>query len=485
MAKKEYESIQVAVPRGKRIAKIVFALLFCIFGLVALVGSLVSKNYEVATVGAIIVGIGIIALIQFKATHEPQLTEKGMALKAADEAAAKKRDEAFGSVAWFIVLICAAIYFAPAVFDAFGGEVRMYPILLPKLGLHEQQVRCAQMDTAWRAAFHGACRSTGRYHTLMTKRHQLVEHAILNLILGHGDHQGYANTLPGLASILRQTVVDIDNREIVDTLKRLCPQYLTLWKFSVAHHGFIQYPDVIADDEQFFGRADFCVRRTPHTDPYVQSLALEIDPPEGPPPMTTSISDAGRKARFDRWEKLGLDRVKADLVHNGGRGEVGGTNDVRELAWEWVRKKEAEVATAAKQPTPAGALPLISETRLNELRAVPSTQFDFVKLIRLCEETNTAYSEGCYFATAMLTRGLLDHVPPVFGKRNFSEVANNYGGTKSFREAMEHLDSAAKKVADGHLHTQIRKSETLPTSQQVNFASGLDVLLSEIVRIMQ
>ena len=50
---------------------------------------------------------------------------------------------------------------------------------------------------------------------------------------------------------------------------------------------------------------------------------------------------------------------------------------------------------------------------------------------------------------------------------------------------MEHLDSAAKKVADGHLHTQIRKSETLPTVQQVNFASGLDVLLSEIVRITQ
>ena len=48
---------------------------------------------------------------------------------------------------------------------------------------------------------------------------------------------------------------------------------------------------------------------------------------------------------------------------------------------------------------------------------------------------------------------------------------------------MHHLENAARKVADAHLHTQIRKSETLPTAQQVNFASGLDVLLSEIVRI--
>jgi len=41
-----------------------------------------------------------------------------------------------------------------------------------------------------------------------------------------------------------------------------------------------------------------------------------------------------------------------------------------------------------------------------------SPDFDFRKLVRLSEEINKAYSEGCYFATAMLTRGLLDHVPP-------------------------------------------------------------------------
>jgi hypothetical protein len=34
---------------------------------------------------------------------------------------------------------------------------------------------------------------------------------------------------------------------------------------------------------------------------------------------------------------------------------------------------------------------------------------------RLSEEINVVYGEGCFFATAMLTRGVLDHVPPVFG----------------------------------------------------------------------
>ena len=76
---------------------------------------------------------------------------------------------------------------------------------------------------------------------------------------------------------------------------------------------------------------------------------------------------------------------------------------------------------------------------------------------------------GNYYTTAMLTRGVLDHVPPLFEQSNYVQVASNYaGGGKSFKEAMEHLQGAAKKIGDGHLHTQIRKSELLPTRQQVS-----------------
>jgi len=131
----------------------------------------------------------------------------------------------------------------------------------------------------------------------------------------------------------------------------------------------------------------------------------------------------------------------------------------------------------------------IADERLGELRKLTSTEFDFQKLIRLCEELNSAYNDGLFFATAMVTRGVVDHVPPLFGKSSFAEVANNYsGGGKSFKETMLHLENAARKIGDGHLHMPIRKSETLPTAQQVCFASELDVLLSElseIVRIMK
>jgi hypothetical protein len=129
-------------------------------------------------------------------------------------------------------------------------------------------------------------------------------------------------------------------------------------------------------------------------------------------------------------------------------------------------------------------LTIIADSRLVELRMLSSPDLDFRKLVRLCEEINAAYSQHSYYATAMLTRGLLDHVPPVLGFKTFTEVANNYaGGGKSFKETMQHLENASRKVADAHLHMPIRKSETLPTAQQVNCGQQLDVLLSEIVRI--
>jgi hypothetical protein len=53
----------------------------------------------------------------------------------------------------------------------------------------------------------------------------------------------------------------------------------------------------------------------------------------------SEISQEGRIERFATWEKLGLERVKADLL-NGGYRLVGGTPAIQALAWEWVRSRE-------------------------------------------------------------------------------------------------------------------------------------------------
>lgn len=129
---------------------------------------------------------------------------------------------------------------------------------------------------------------------------------------------------------------------------------------------------------------------------------------------------------------------------------------------------------------------VVAPSRLVELRSLVSPDFDFAKMVRLCEEINLAYGQQSYYATAMLVRGLLDHVPPVLGFRTFGELANNYaGGGRSFKDAMSHLENASRKVGDAHLHMPIRKSETLPTAHQVNCGQQLDLLLAEIVRITQ
>jgi hypothetical protein len=140
---------------------------------------------------------------------------------------------------------------------------------------------------------------------------------------------------------------------------------------------------------------------------------------------------------------------------------VGGTPEVQDLAWKWVRMKEEQATVVAAAHAAASRLTIIAESRIEELRGLLSPQFDFKKLVRLCEEINTTYGDGCYYATAMLTRGLLDHVPPIFGKATFGEVANNYsGGGKSFKDAMCQLENFARKIADAHLHMPIRRKET-------------------------
>ena len=125
----------------------------------------------------------------------------------------------------------------------------------------------------------------------------------------------------------------------------------------------------------------------------------------------------------------------------------------------------------------------VDPTRIRELEAISSRKFDTTKLVRVCEELNIANNNSCYMTIAMLTRTIIDHVPPLLRLKTFAEVTNNYKGTKSFKESMKHLQDSMRKISDSVLHTTIREKETLPTFVQVNFSADLDVLLGEIVRV--
>ncbi len=123
---------------------------------------------------------------------------------------------------------------------------------------------------------------------------------------------------------------------------------------------------------------------------------------------------------------------------------------------------------------------IVDPSRIEELRNISSPSFDLAKLIRLCEELNLAFATQSYLSMAMLTRAIVDHVPPIFGKSTFSEVANNYGGATLKRE-LKNLDTTARNIADLHLHSQIKKKEVLPTITQVDSSNSLDLLLAEVI----
>lgn len=83
-------------------------------------------------------------------------------------------------------------------------------------------------------------------------RFQKIEHGILRMLLQSTDHLGHPTNLSLLATFFRPTFVDIDNRELVEALKRLRPKYLTLCKYVQGQPPCLEYPTQIADDEDFF-----------------------------------------------------------------------------------------------------------------------------------------------------------------------------------------------------------------------------------------
>lgn len=148
-------------------------------------------------------------------------------------------------------------------------------------------------------------------------------------------------------------------------------------------------------------------------------------------------------------------------------------------------EKIARKQTAANKADSTGVQTgyYVENSLILSLSALKSQKYDLIKLVKMCKELNDSYSLGNYLSCGMLIRAILDHVPPIFDKKTFAEVANNYG-TKSFKDIVLPLEESARKISDSYLHNPIRKKEILPSKTQVSFQPNLDVLLSEVIRIL-
>lgn len=183
----------------------------------------------------------------------------------------------------------------------------------------------------------------------------------------------------------------------------------------------------------------------------------------------------------DHWTVT--DRTESGLVLHPSRSFVQEQRKMSKAPVPSDERGESAVLRTNSETTPPDYA-YVDESRIGDMKRLTG-QFDLRKLIALCEELNLCYRSQCYHAVAALTRAVIDHVPPVFGKRTFPEVVNNCAGTRSFKECVARLDTAARTIADGHLHTAMRRRETLPTRTQVNFSNELDVLLGEVIRLLE
>lgn len=213
--------------------------------------------------------------------------------------------------------------------------------------------------------------------------------------------------------------------------------------------------------------------------------------------IMTDVATGQAKIQDTNDEYKKLFRELDDIFSSTNQKNPNGFSDLWEFYSFWKKKKMDTYAERRsyvielyknikpkKQIAKSGAYNFVNQNRIKELKTIKNDDFDITKLIRFCEELNSAFSLENFLSTAMLVRAIADHIPPIFGKTSFTEVANNHGG-KSFKESMKNLDNSSRKISDAHLHTQIRKKEVLPNSNQVDFSNDLDVLLAEIYRVLK
>lgn len=127
----------------------------------------------------------------------------------------------------------------------------------------------------------------------------------------------------------------------------------------------------------------------------------------------------------------------------------------------------------------------VNQSRINSLEILRSENFDFSRLIQICNEINHCASNENYIALGALVRILLDHIPPIFKMKTFKEVASNYKAGKSLKGSLKNLENSSRNISDGLLHQVIRKQESVPTLNQVNFSPDIDVLIGEIIRVIE
>ncbi|WP_237329685.1 hypothetical protein [Streptomyces sp. CBMAI 2042] len=117
---------------------------------------------------------------------------------------------------------------------------------------------------------------------------------------------------------------------------------------------------------------------------------------------------------------------------------------------------------------------------LIEVLATTTTSFKLDKLTALARELNANVAAEHPYASQMLLRAILDHVPPAFEQATFDNVVANVSWSRTDKNYVKRLRDV-RTSADDALHRQIRQSPSHLNMDDMPPRTWLNALLQRLV----
>ncbi|OWA26054.1 MULTISPECIES: hypothetical protein [unclassified Streptomyces] len=123
--------------------------------------------------------------------------------------------------------------------------------------------------------------------------------------------------------------------------------------------------------------------------------------------------------------------------------------------------------------------PYISDELIAAL-GTTTTKYKLDKLTALARELNENYSAGHPYASQMLLRAILDHVPPAFEQKTFDNVVANVSWSRTDKAHVKKLRDA-RASADDVLHRQVRQSPSHFNMDDMPPRAAINALLQALM----
>ncbi|MEW2127947.1 hypothetical protein AB0891_29980 [Streptomyces sp. NPDC007259] len=130
--------------------------------------------------------------------------------------------------------------------------------------------------------------------------------------------------------------------------------------------------------------------------------------------------------------------------------------------------------------------PYIDLALLDDMeQAAANTKWKVHKLIALCQGLNDAYAAGNPYVCAAVIRAVIDHIPPVFGKPDFKQVASQHMfAIKRTDKAHAQYLADFKTIGDDVMHRPIGPNVPVITMNDIPAPIRLNAILREMVPLL-